>query len=259
MKRMISILIALSITIGYMTLPAAAANSPTAEQQIMAEETDEPVRSPVVEIVVIEEVPEPVLLSLAEIVKEVKQGKWGNGQERKTALEQTGYDYEVIQAEIDKEKPKPAVSLPTGEYPEARLIWNTIVSWGWSAETAAGIIGNMMAEIGGGTLNLSRWNSDKGCGYGLIQWTSGRANGIKARYGVYPNIEQQLQYMKDELLGTNGVRAQVTAAQLKQILNGSPESTALAFASYFERCGKVYRARRQGYARIAYEYFTQGE
>lgn len=127
MKRMVSILIALSIIIGYSILPVVAANNSTVEQQVMAEETDEPVRSPIVEIVVVEETPKPVLLSLEEIVKEVKQGKWSNGQERKTALEQAGYDYEVIQAEIDKEKPKPAeVALPTGEFPEARLIWNTI-------------------------------------------------------------------------------------------------------------------------------------
>lgn len=114
-----------------------------------------------------------------------------------------------------------------------------------------------MAEIGGGTLDLSRWDSDKGCGYGLIQWTSGRASMLKSKYGVYPNIEQQLQYMRDELLGEDGVRAQVTTAQKQQILNGkTPEDVAMAFASYFERCGKAYRARRQGYARIAYNYFT---
>lgn len=212
-----------------------------------------------------------VLLSITEIAKEVIEGKWGDGEERKTKLTEAGYNYEEVQAEVDKLTPKPKVeikqtiytpsSLPTGEYPEARLIWNTMRSWGWSPETCAGIIGNMMAEIGGGTLNLSNWSSNDGCGYGLIQWTGGRAALIKSRYGAYPNIEQQLIFMKDELLGTNGVKPQINGSILSTILNTdntqTPESIALAFATYYERCGASYRARRQGFARIAYQYFMQ--
>jgi hypothetical protein len=37
--------------------------------------------------------------------------------------------------------------------------------------------------------------------------------------------------------------------------NETPESIAFCFASNYERCAKQYRAKRQGYARIAYEYF----
>lgn len=214
MKRIVTILIALSIMFGYCVMPiAAASESISVEIEI---EEEEPVRSPEGEI----EIEEPIIVP----------------EEEKVVI-------------IEEEK-----------YPEARLIWDTIISWGWSTEVAAGIIGNMMAEIGGGTLDLSRWNSDKGCGYGLCQWTGGRGSSIKARYGAYPNIEQQLIYMKDEMLGTNGVRAQVSTSQLEQILSGtSPEAVAYLFACYFERCGQAYRARREGYARIAYDYFYKGE
>lgn len=148
-------------------------------------------------------------------------------------------------------------TLPEGEYPEARLIWNTIKSWGYSDNVVAGIIGNMMAEVGGGTLaGLSNWHTD-GCGYGLIQWTSGRQRLLKQLYGARPNIEQQLQFIRNELTGQNGVNRQVTEAQYNELLNaGSPEAAAMTFAKYYERCGSSYRAKRQTFARTAYNYFV---
>lgn len=150
-----------------------------------------------------------------------------------------------------------ASTLPEGEYPEARLIWNTIKSWGYSDNVVAGIIGNMMAEVGGGTLaGLSNWHTD-GCGYGLIQWTSGRQRLLKQLYGARPNIEQQLQFIKNELTGQNGVNRQVTEAQYNELLNASsPEAAAMTFAKYYERCGSSYRAKRQSFARTAYNYFV---
>lgn len=151
------------------------------------------------------------------------------------------------------------VKLPSGKYPEAQLIWDTMRSWGWSPETCAGIIGNMMAEVGGGTLNLSNWDSNGGCGYGLIQWTGSRRTAIKNRYGSRPTIQQQLTFMKDELFGTNNTRQQVGSSSLAVIMNSNgnqtPESVAYCFASYYERCGSAYRAQRRGYARTAYNYF----
>ena len=40
--------------------------------------------------------------STAEIAQEVLDGKWGNGAERKEKLTAAGYDYNVIQAEVNK-------------------------------------------------------------------------------------------------------------------------------------------------------------
>ena len=40
--------------------------------------------------------------SLEEIAKEVIAGKWGNGNERKTALTKAGYDYTTIQSTVNK-------------------------------------------------------------------------------------------------------------------------------------------------------------
>ena len=49
--------------------------------------------------------------SNTEIAKEVIQGKWGNGAERKKRLEDAGYDYAAVQKEVERllaEQKKPA-------------------------------------------------------------------------------------------------------------------------------------------------------
>lgn len=45
--------------------------------------------------------PEHPKKSLNEIASEVISGKWGNGNDRKTRLEQAGYDYESVQAIVN--------------------------------------------------------------------------------------------------------------------------------------------------------------
>ncbi|MCR5300160.1 MAG: hypothetical protein K6D92_04610 [Erysipelotrichaceae bacterium] len=39
---------------------------------------------------------------LEEVAKEVIQGKWGNGEERKAALAKAGYDYAAVQAKVNE-------------------------------------------------------------------------------------------------------------------------------------------------------------
>lgn len=148
------------------------------------------------------------------------------------------------------------------EYPEATFIWYYMKEeFGWSDETCAGIMGNMMAEVGGGTLSgLRNWDSCGSSGLGLIQWLGGRRSTIVARYGSVPTIEQQLLYMYDELHGTNGIGQQVGDKTLAIILNvdgtHTPEEIAFTFACYYERCAENHRAIRRPYARTAYEYFV---
>lgn len=40
--------------------------------------------------------------SVAEIAKEVLAGKWGNGEQRKSALKAAGYDYEAVQKKVNE-------------------------------------------------------------------------------------------------------------------------------------------------------------
>lgn len=277
-KKKLTLLIALSIILitTVTTFIVDAVKPETIVEPIATVEDADPLPPSAVEESVVEEEKQEIveeetkveLLPTEEIAKQVINGDWGSGEERKTRLTEAGYNYDEVQAKVAELMPKPQPTktpaaapskLPTGNYPEAQLIWDTMISWGWAPETCAGIIGNMMAEIGGGTLDLSDWNSNGGCGYGLIQWTGGRRSLLKSRYGSYPNIEQQLIFMRDELFGTNNTRQQVSSSVLNRIMNTNgnetPESIAFCFASNYERCASQYRARRQGYARIAYDYF----
>lgn len=40
--------------------------------------------------------------NVAELAKEVIQGKWGNGEDRKNRLTKAGYDYQAVQAEVNR-------------------------------------------------------------------------------------------------------------------------------------------------------------
>ena len=45
---------------------------------------------------------EHIVWNADEIAKEVIQGKWGNGEERKKKLTATGYDFSVIQKKVNE-------------------------------------------------------------------------------------------------------------------------------------------------------------
>lgn len=144
------------------------------------------------------------------------------------------------------------------EYPVATQVWLYMKNeLGYSDIVCAGIMGNMMAECGGCWTSDLDWSLNEPGGFGMIQWLGSRRKQLFSIYGKTPSIENQLNFMKDELYGTNGVSKQVSEKQLNKIMNAeTPEECAFAFASYFERCSEKHRAPRRGYARTAYEYFV---
>ena len=144
------------------------------------------------------------------------------------------------------------------EYPVTTQVWLYMKEeCGWSDTVCAGIMGNMMAECGGCWTSDLHWNVSSSSGYGMIQWLGGRKQQLFNIYGSSPSIEDQLNFMKDELFGTNGVTKQVTDSQLDKIINAdNPEDCAYAFSCYFERCGEDHRWVRRDYARRAYDYFV---
>lgn len=166
-------------------------------------------------------------------------------------LNQYKNDLEIIKKE------KAFWQAKSNEYPEATRVWLYMKNkFGWSDVVCAGVMGNIMAEISGGTLDFYDWNNDENA-YGMFQWLGQRKIDIKQIYGELPTIEQQLEFMYDELYGTDGVTQQVTDSQREKILSASmPEDVATYFCIYFERPGNSGSVRR-GYARIAYDYFVE--
>jgi len=144
------------------------------------------------------------------------------------------------------------------EYPVATQAWLYMKNeLGFSDIVCAGIMGNMMAECGGCWTSDLDWDVSSSSGFGMIQWLGGRKQQLFSIYGNNPSVENQLDFVKDELYGTNGVTKQVTDSQLDKIINAeTPEDCAYAFACYYERCGEGHRWVRRDYARRAYEYFV---
>ena len=255
-KKKLTLLIALSIIIiiTVTTFIIEAVKPETKVETITTVKNIDPlppsaVEESIVEEEVIKEEPQVELLSIEEIAKQVINGSWGSGEERKTKLIEAGYNYDEVQAKVAELMPKlqstiePAaatsIKLPTGEYPEAQLIWDTMISWGWTAETCAGIIGNMMRECGGDTLNLHPY-ANNGSHYGLCQWSRKWHSGAWGK-----DINGQLEYLKNSL--NLSIFSNCT----------TPEETAQVFHDRYERSGDTLKLKqkRQTNARIVYEYF----
>lgn len=138
------------------------------------------------------------------------------------------------------------------EYPVATECWFYLKDLGYNDYVCAGIIGNMMAEVGGGTLNLQWWLGDSF--YGLCQWSTyyrPEAKGL--------DVPAQLDLLRDT------IKAEIDYAgfiyksgfNYEQFLELEDErEAALAFAMAYERCAKQYYWCRADYAEIAYDYFV---
>ena len=177
----------------------------------------------------------------------------------KTDIENADADVVYYQEQFEIWEEKHKWEVRASEYPVATQVWLYMKNeLGYNDIVCAGIMGNMMAECGGCWTSDLDWEAGKSGGpYGMIQWLGGRKQQLFSMYGNTPSIEDQLNFMHDELYGTDGVTWQVTQSQLDKIMGAeTPEECAYAFACYFERCGEGHRAPRRGYARRAYEYFV---
>ena len=141
------------------------------------------------------------------------------------------------------------------EYPAATQIWLSMKEQGWNDYVCAGILGNIMAECGGHTLNI-QWNiyDYSGWFYGICQWSLyyiPEASGLSLENQLsllYNTIEAEFDYAGfcyyygftyDDFLQMTDYR-----------------NAALAFAKVYERCGSASHSIRQYNAQIAYEYFA---
>ena len=142
----------------------------------------------------------------------------------------------------------------TVNYPIAASVWQFLrIECGYSPEVAAGILGNMMVECGGLTLNL-QWdiyNASKH--YGLCQWSP--------KY--YPELQgaslhEQLQFLKTsviDVMNRYGKDYKKGFNHDKFAALTSCRTAAHVFSLVYERPG-TKSTRRQNCAEVALEYFT---
>lgn len=179
-------------------------------------------------------------------------------EEKRIAAEEAARkaEEERLAEEARKEEERKAqLAAAAGDYPAATQVWNYMKNLGWNDAICAGIMGNMMAEVGGQTLNLD-WDlyDYTGLYYGICQWSS-------AYYGQIhgASLEAQCNFLRDTIqnqfntygrLYCNGMNYE-TFLQMT-----SPTEAALCFAKVYERCGSAYYSVRQNNALIAYNYYV---
>lgn len=163
-----------------------------------------------------------------------------------SALNDKGY-YQTIYDELEENWSK-----KEQEYPTASYVWETLMEAGYNDFAIAGILGNMMAECGGQTLNLKWWVSTSSY-YGLCQWS----RGYSTVWGA--NLEEQCNFLLTTIkseLDTYGYMYK-KGSDFHSFLEMTDEKqTSLMFSKSYERCGSATYKLRQKLATEAYNYFT---
>ena len=137
-----------------------------------------------------------------------------------------------------------------GNYSQATQVWNSLKSLGLNDYVCAGILGNIMAEVGGQTLDISRWAKYSATNtkyYGICQWAGGRKQRLLNDFGT--TLEDQIRFLSVELFEV--------IPKGNSFYNMQDEKqAALYFAKYYERCGTGSYSVRQANATKALAYFT---
>lgn len=138
------------------------------------------------------------------------------------------------------------------EYPAATQIWRYMKAQGWNDYVCAGIMGNLMTEVGGQTLDIRYTLSSSGY-YGMCQWS----RGYSQVWGA--GLETQCDFLRDTIkyeFDTYGFKYQ-KGFNFNSFLNMTDaQQAALAFAKSYERCGSGSYGVRQKNALKAYNYFV---
>lgn len=138
------------------------------------------------------------------------------------------------------------------EYPIATKVWVYLKEeLGYSDIVSCAIIGNMMVEVGGGTLELD-WQLGTDF-YGLCQWSKKwypEAQGM--------TVPEQLNFLKETIeyeFNWAGAKYKKGFKYKDFITMTDLREATLAFAMSYERCSKLSYEKRCNSAKIAYDYF----
>ena len=121
--------------------------------------------------------------------------------------------------------------------PTGSQIVNFFMNKGLTKNQAKGIYGNIMQESGGKHNIVSR---DGHNSYGLAQWTGTRKARLFSKYGTNPTVNQQLEYLWDELNSTeknalNALRNTTTVADATKVFMQKFERPANWAANFKNR------------------------
>lgn len=141
------------------------------------------------------------------------------------------------------------------EYSTATYVWLYFSDLGYSDTVIAGIVGNMMVECGGHSLDL-QFNIYSADGYfGLCQWSSGYQSNMSGK-----DLESQCEFLANTIqreFDTYGhlYKRGFDYSSFMSLTN--EKEAAVAFARVYERCGLVSYGARRTCATTAYDYFVE--
>ena len=130
-----------------------------------------------------------------------------------------------------------SLDVPDDRIPTGSQIVNFFMNKGLTKNQAKGIYGNIMQESGGKHNIVSR---DGHNSYGLAQWTGTRKARLFSKYGTNPTVNQQLEYLWDELNSTekgalNALRNTTTVADATKVFMQKFERPANWAANFKNR------------------------
>lgn len=141
------------------------------------------------------------------------------------------------------------------KYPEAYKIWHYLKKLGYNDYVCAGIMGNIMAECGGQTLNIQPYIYNSTFEYyGICQWSLKYCPSVKDM-----TLDEQLKFLSQTIekeFNIFGTRYKENFKYKDFIGLKNEQDAALAFAKSYERCSSKYYLIRQKNAEIAYNYFV---
>lgn len=132
------------------------------------------------------------------------------------------------------------------EYPVAAAVWQRLREHGLSEPVAAGIMGNMMAECGGHTLELMPYTYSGGF-YGLAMWSLHYFPAVDG-LGVAAQCDFLIDTLDNIKDGGGSVEAFLSLTDAR--------AAARYFSGYYERPA-AWSEKRADNAEAAYRYFTE--
>jgi hypothetical protein len=136
------------------------------------------------------------------------------------------------------------------EYPEATTIWLYLtVEMGYNEYIAAGVLGNIMNEAGGNSLNINPFAQNPAGYYGICQWNSSMYWDV-----WYCNLVEQLDYLNNTIEYEFNCYGNMSYESFCNLTD--EREAALSFARSYERCSSASYGRRQNNATTALNYFS---
>lgn len=165
---------------------------------------------------------------------------------------------DIILAAEEAEKKEALLHSPTqtqcqeDKYVAATYIWNYLHDQGFNDYVSAGILGNIMTEVGGNTLYIQWWLYGP-CYYGMCQWN----NAYTQVWGT--DLKTQCDFLMSNIryeIDTFGFVYQSGFKYNNFCQLQDARAAARCFAQSYERCGSGSYGIRESNALIAYNYFV---